>query len=52
MSPTIKAITASALAPLFLAGTAAFAGEFDGYTLRVKLIGGAQYEPLYAEIKH
>ncbi|MEM7047447.1 MAG: sugar ABC transporter substrate-binding protein [Pseudomonadota bacterium] len=26
-------------------------GSFDGYTLRVKLIGGAQYEPLYAEIE-
>ena len=26
-------------------------GKFDGYTLRVKLIGGAQYEPLYAEIE-
>lgn len=25
-------------------------GSFDGYTLRVKLIGGAQYEPLYARI--
>lgn len=25
-------------------------GSFDGYTLRVKLIGGAQYEPLYAII--
>ncbi len=25
-------------------------GSFDGYVLRVKLIGGAQYEPLYAEI--
>lgn len=25
-------------------------GNFDGYTLRVKLIGGAQYEPLYARI--
>ncbi len=25
-------------------------GSFAGYTLRVKLIGGAQYEPLYAEI--
>lgn len=25
-------------------------GNFDGYTLRVKLIGGAQYEPLYALI--
>lgn len=28
----------------------AHAGDFDGYTLRVKLIGGAQYEPLYARI--
>lgn len=25
-------------------------GKFDGYTLRVKLIGGAQYEPLYTLI--
>ncbi|WP_299845088.1 sugar ABC transporter substrate-binding protein [uncultured Paracoccus sp.] len=25
-------------------------GTFDGYTLRVKLIGGAQYEPLYTLI--
>ena len=25
-------------------------GNYEGYTLRVKLIGGAQYEPLYAEI--
>ncbi len=25
-------------------------GRFDGYTLRMKLIGGAQYEPLYARI--
>ena len=25
-------------------------GSFDGYTLRVKLIGGAQYEPLYTLI--
>ncbi len=25
-------------------------GKFDGYTLRVKLIGGAQYEPLYTRI--
>lgn len=26
-------------------------GKFDGYNLRVKLIGGAQYEALYAEIE-
>ena len=25
-------------------------GDYKGYTLRVKLIGGAQYEKLYAEI--
>lgn len=35
---------------LGLAAPASVAGEFDGYTLRVKLIGGAQYEPLYARI--
>ncbi|WP_051213033.1 extracellular solute-binding protein [Maritalea myrionectae] len=35
---------------LSMAGGMAHAGEFDGYTLRVKLIGGAQYEPLYTRI--
>ena len=30
-----------------LAGAPASAQEFAGYTLKVKLIGGAQYEPLY-----
>lgn len=37
----------------FVAAGAASAqdyGTFDGYTLRVKLIGGAQYEPLYTLI--
>ena len=41
------------LASALLAGTALAAndyGSFEGYTLRVKLIGGAQYEPLYATI--
>jgi len=36
-----------------MAATGALAqdyGDFSGYTLRVKLIGGAQYEPLYATI--
>ena len=50
---TIKTIAAAAvLMPTLLAGTALAQdyGSFDGYTLRVKLIGGAQYEPLYAEI--
>ncbi len=50
--PKLKALTATALVPLMLAGAPATAGEFDGYTLRVKLIGGAQYEPLYAEIEN
>ncbi|MCP4379873.1 MAG: extracellular solute-binding protein [Hyphomicrobiales bacterium] len=41
---------AFALASSALVATGATAGEFDGYTLRVKLIGGAQYEPLYTLI--
>lgn len=45
----LKLLTATALVPFMLA-VPVQAGEFDGYTLRVKLIGGAQYEPLYAEI--
>ncbi|MDA7827670.1 sugar ABC transporter substrate-binding protein [Rhodobacteraceae bacterium] len=40
----------AAIFPALFASIAT-AGEFDGYTLRVKLIGGAQYEPLYAEIE-
>jgi len=48
---TAKALIATALVPLLAAPAAAQDyGNFDGYTLRVKLIGGAQYEPLYAEI--
>ena len=55
MSPyKLKATAASAaLISTLLAGTALAAGDygsFEDYTLRVKLIGGAQYEPLYAEI--
>ena len=45
----VGALGAAAL----LAATTAMAsdyGSFDGYTLRVKLIGGAQYEPLYTLI--
>ncbi len=45
MKVRIKKILATA-AVLAVASTAS-AGEYDGYTLRVKLIGGAQYEPLY-----
>ncbi|ABM58026.1 extracellular solute-binding protein [Verminephrobacter eiseniae] len=33
-----------------VAGTGVQAQEFKGYTLKVKLIGGTQYEPLYAII--
>lgn len=43
------ALLAGAAAVTMFAGGAS-AGEFDGYTLRVKLIGGAQYEPLYTRI--
>lgn len=44
---------AAAMALLMASGAVAQEidyGNFDGYVLRVKLIGGAQYEPLYAEI--
>lgn len=47
----LNALMATALVPLAISGAPALAGDFDGYTLRVKLIGGAQYEPLYAEIE-
>lgn len=53
MSKLLKnALLASALVPaLALPALAQDYGNFEGYTLRVKLIGGAQYEPLYAEIE-
>lgn len=40
------------LSALAVAGAASAQeyGNFEGYTLRVKLIGGAQYEPLYTSI--
>lgn len=50
---TITLATATAMPLLFTSGAMAEDvdyGTFDGYTLRVKLIGGAQYEPLYATI--
>lgn len=43
-------VLGTALAAMALPATAQDYGTFDGYTLRVKLIGGAQYEALYAEI--
>ena len=51
----IKPTNGVAMALAALMATSAVAqemdyGNFDGYVLRVKLIGGAQYEPLYAEI--
>ena len=44
--------TALSLTALVVAGAvnAQDYGSFEGYTLRVKLIGGAQYEPLYTLI--
>ena len=46
---TVAAVLASAL--MASSALAASHENFDGYTLRVKLIGGAQYEPLYTEIE-
>jgi multiple sugar transport system substrate-binding protein len=43
-------VLGTALLGLALPAMAQDYGNFEGYTLRVKLIGGAQYEPLYAEI--
>ena len=45
-----KLVLGTAFAVVALPAMAQDYGKFDGYTLRVKLIGGAQYEPLYAEI--
>lgn len=49
-----KFLTTGLVSAAFLAATggasASGYGSFDGYTLRVKLIGGAQYEPLYTLI--
>jgi len=50
---TLTLAAATAMPLLFASGALAEEidyGKFDGYTLRVKLIGGAQYEPLYATI--
>lgn len=51
---TTLTLAAATAMPLLMSSGAIAAdmdyGNFDGYTLRVKLIGGAQYEPLYAEI--
>jgi len=49
LSKISTVLLAGATAVTMFAG-AANAGDFDGYTLRVKLIGGAQYEPLYTRI--
>jgi multiple sugar transport system substrate-binding protein len=50
-SSKLRLLLASAIVPLALTGAPAIAGDFDGVELRVKLIGGDQYEPLYAEIE-
>ena len=50
MKLKVRLVLGTALAALALPALAQDYGHFDGYTLRVKLIGGAQYEPLYAEI--
>ncbi len=51
MKRTLTALALGAsVAALGSVAAAADYGSFPGYTLKVKLIGGAQYEPLYAEI--
>ena len=51
---TLKGLALGLTLPVLMAGTALAQdydyGSFPDTTLRVKLIGGAQYEPLYAEI--
>lgn len=50
MNRTINTIFATSALVAASTATAQEWGDFDGYTLRVKLIGGAQYEPLYTLI--
>ncbi|MEM9230647.1 MAG: extracellular solute-binding protein [Pseudomonadota bacterium] len=50
MNRTIKTILTTTALVAASTATAQELGNFDGYTLRVKLIGGAQYEPLYTLI--
>jgi multiple sugar transport system substrate-binding protein len=50
MKGMTRLVLGTALVALAIPASAQDYGKFDGYTLRVKLIGGAQYEPLYAEI--
>ena len=50
MKMKLALVLGTALVTMAIPATAQDYGKFDGYTLRVKLIGGAQYEPLYAEI--
>ena len=49
---SMKAVASGVAMSVLLAGSAWASdyGSHKGTTLRVKLIGGAQYEPLYAEI--
>ncbi len=51
-SKTARTLTLGVAIAALTAGLASAQdyGSFPGYTLRVKLIGGAQYEPLYATI--
>ncbi len=50
MLKTVIPSVAVLLTSTAIATSAMAAGEYEGYTLRVKLIGGAQYEPLYTLI--
>jgi multiple sugar transport system substrate-binding protein len=50
MKGTTRLALCTALVAVALPAAAQDWGSFPGYTLRVKLIGGALYEPLYATI--
>ncbi|GGP26522.1 ABC transporter substrate-binding protein [Silvimonas amylolytica] len=48
--PFVASLTLLSTLAATLVMPTAWAGPYDGYTLRVKLIGGEQYEPLYSVI--
>lgn len=51
MKPSLQTLLKSTAAGvILLAALPAFAGEYDGITIEAKLIGGQQYEGLYARI--
>lgn len=47
---TLKALLSATACAAVVSAAPAFAGDYDGVTLQAKLIGGQQYEALYARI--